>query len=157
MQVNTIREVTDCNSKNFGKLRPVMNTTGYRIPIDGKATTLSNCNQEVLDDYGINMQCFGQWTTDHCNAALDVSATDCAHSCCLNCDICRSMHKWRSRPLISNTTTAKLGLEGYESDEHVQSDKLKRAMNELRALAAQTDHSWLWASVYSGSDSDGEE
>ena len=106
MQVNTIREVTDCNSKNFGKLRPVMNTTGYRIPIDGKATTLSNCNQEVLDDYGINMQCFGQWTTDHCNAALDVSATDCAHSCCLNCDICRSMHKWRSRPLISDTRAA---------------------------------------------------
>ena len=105
MQVNTIREVTDCNSKNCGKLRPVMNTTGYRIPIDGKATTLSNCNQEVLDDYGINMQCFGQWTTDHCNAALDVSATDCAHSCCLNCDICRSMHKWRSRPLISDTPT----------------------------------------------------
>jgi len=74
VQVNTIREVTDCNSKNFGKLRPVMNTTGYRIPIDGKATTLSNCNQEVLDDYGINMQCFGQWTTDHCNAALDEHA-----------------------------------------------------------------------------------
>ena len=59
--------------------------------------------------------------------------------------------------ISTNTTTAKLGLEGYESDEHVQSDKLKRAMNELRALAAQTNHSWLWASVYSGSDSDGEE
>ena len=59
--------------------------------------------------------------------------------------------------ISTNTTTAKLGLEGYESDEHVQSDKLKRAMNELRALAAQTDHSWLWASIYSGSDSDGEE
>jgi hypothetical protein len=63
--------------------------------------------------------------------------------------------------MASTCSVSDNGLEGYESDEHVQSDKLKRAMNELRALAAQTNHSWLWASVYSGSDSgsdsDGEE
>ena len=54
-----------------GKLQPIKRVLCYRVPIDGNAATLAECNWYVLKDYGVALKWFFWWCCDHCNAAQD--------------------------------------------------------------------------------------